>query len=165
MTAKPEFIWVPLTGKASGKMMLVDATWHDHFASHSAFVGSHGYAITRNPEGGQILVHRLVTGCRKGDGQTVDHINHNILDNRSSNLRVSGDRSINGANKHVGPDRGVYWRANRWEAKGQLNGKTYYLGRFMDKAEARRAAHEFRAKHLAGYPGDILIDADADRES
>lgn len=35
-----------------------------------------------------ISLHRFIMGCVRGDGKYVDHINHNTLDCRKSNLRV-----------------------------------------------------------------------------
>lgn len=42
------------------------------------------YIKTGNSE--QLYLHRLITDCQ--DGLEVDHINHNPLDNRKSNLRI-----------------------------------------------------------------------------
>jgi hypothetical protein len=53
-----------------------------------------GYAKTKSQ-----LLHRLLLGCTKGDGNFVDHINGNCLDNRKQNLRVTTD-SINKRNLH-----------------------------------------------------------------
>src|SRR5215470_7214120 len=51
--------------------------WHTQTNWTSGF-----YART----GRGLLMHRLITGCPKG--KEVDHINHDTLDNRRSNLRI-----------------------------------------------------------------------------
>lgn len=143
---------IPLTGKASGQHMLVDAAWAAYFEDRNVHIGGHGYA-TFNPGGRYVLVHRWIAGCFKGDGMTVDHINRNVLDNRMDNLRVSPRRTINGANREFGPDLGVYREGHAWRAQAQLRGKHVHLGRFSTKSNALRAAREWRIENMPGFPG------------
>ena len=52
---------------------------------------SSGYAIRATRRGGVCVtryMHREVCGLRAGDRLEADHINHNRLDNRRTNLRV-----------------------------------------------------------------------------
>ena len=87
-----------------------------------------------NGKWGHLSMHILLMG-----GPLVDHINHNGLDNRRSNLRVV-DKRMNAANSRPRKDsaasqyKGVGWRphANRWVARVQ--GK--HLGYFVDEVEA-----------------------------
>lgn len=90
-----------------------------------------------------LYLHRLIAGA--GPGESVDHINMDPLDNRTSNLRIA-TKSQNGANR--GADRrrigtssrhkGVSWRKHRgcWGAYIHVNGKTRYLGSFKDEKQA-----------------------------
>jgi len=65
--------------------------------------GAHNniYAIRTTNFNGKTIdlrMHRLIIGAEFGNGKDVDHINHNSLDNRKSNLRIV-DRKINLLNK------------------------------------------------------------------
>lgn len=97
----------------------------------------------------RIALHRLIAGPE--DGEQVDHVNGNPLDNRTANLRIANS-SQNGANR--GPAglksgkssryKGVSWSKskNRWLVYVHHMGKTRYVGRFTDEVEAARAYNE-----------------------
>jgi hypothetical protein len=87
-----------------------------------------------------ILMHRVILNAQPG--QLVDHINHQTLDNRRSNIRLclpSGNtfhrrKSKNNTSGFIG----VYWDGDRrrWISRIRVNGKIIRLGRFTDKREA-----------------------------
>lgn len=98
-----------------------------------------------------IALHRYLLGMMPGDTRTVDHVNHNPLDNRLSNLRVT-THSQNQQNHgkmqrkdHTKPltsvFKGVRWKRGRgkWEAQITLNGKHKYLGLYDKEEDAARA--------------------------
>lgn len=98
-------------------------------------------------------IHRYLMAARKGI--QVDHINHNTLDNRKSNLRLvtaaQNAQNKNGARKDSTSGlRGVTWseRDKRWRAQITLNRKAIHLGSFKDKEEANRVVTEARAKYM-----------------
>lgn len=64
--------------------------------------------------------------------QFVDHINHNTLDNRKSNLRIV-TKSQNQMNVNY---KGVYEINEKWLAKIKLNGKQINLGVYVFEEEA-----------------------------
>ncbi len=75
-------------------------------------------------------------------GVEVDHINHDPLDNRRSNLRAV-TRTRNAANRRSAKNsssrfKGVSWIANGWQVSTQVGGKAVYLGRFKDEVQAAR---------------------------
>ena len=63
----------------------VDASMIEKIKDIKWSVISTGY-IAGYPKGKMILLHRFVTNCP--DEMVVDHLNHNKLDNRLSNLRI-----------------------------------------------------------------------------
>lgn len=72
----------------------------------------------------------------------IDHINHNGLDNRKSNLRVV-DRATNAKNRKLNSNsksgiKGVSFcrRLNKWQAEIQIDNKQIYLGVWKSKLGA-----------------------------
>lgn len=103
-----------------------DVSWHYSICSEFGYAknGNRGY------------LHRWLTKAPKG--KEVDHINHDTLDCRRSNLRIC-DRSQNTFNHpkrktnksgHVG-----VWQSKdgRWHAEIMRNYKKIQLGSSMDK--------------------------------
>jgi hypothetical protein len=84
----------------------------------------------------------------------IDHINGNRQDNRIENLR-DVPRSLNQRNSKLQNNNrsgvsGVFWRANRWEARIYLvSGQRKHLGRFKTFEEA--VAVRKQAEMECGY--------------
>lgn len=99
-------------------------------------------------DGRKYYAHRLAWLCVYGSWPSgdIDHINHNKIDNRISNLR-DVSRSVNNQNqircKRDGTSGvlGVSWHkaAKKWSAQIALNGKCRHLGLFSEKDDARAA--------------------------
>jgi hypothetical protein len=88
-------------------------------------------------------------------GQRVDHINHDGLDNRRTNLRLC-TQSLNCGNQRVserGTSRykGVFWnkQCRKWTAFIKVDYQNKYLGLFSDEAEAARA-YDITAREYFG---------------
>lgn len=81
----------------------------------------------------------------------VDHINHNTLDNRKSNLRVctNAENSRNQilSSNNTSGYKGVTKAGNRWVAKISFNGKLIHLGTYNTPEEAAQA-YDIAAKAL-----------------
>jgi hypothetical protein len=115
-----------------------------------------GYAArtTNRPRKHHIRMHRDLLGLVYGDGLEGDHIDHDTLNNRRSNLRVV-NHAGNGQNKSghrngTSKYRGVHWhtRDKKWVAQVKVNGRHIYLGRFPSEEAAAEAARNGRALYL-----------------
>lgn len=102
----------------------------------------------------KILLHRFLTDAP--NGKVVDHINHNTLDNRLSNLRVvsnSGNSQNRRAatRKSISRIRNVY-RDNKkpgcWYVQMTVAGKSMYFGSFTDIEEAKAVAEDARKRYM-----------------
>lgn len=119
--------------------------WHRSDLQRSTY-----YCISNNSE----WLHRLIMGVTDKD-IIVDHINHNGLDNRKSNLRIctSGQNTCNclTSKNNKSGHKGVYWSKERkkWCAQISINNKTKGLGRY-DTIEEAIEAREKAAKEYYG---------------
>lgn len=104
-----------------------------------------------------VYLHQFIMN---GTENFVDHINHNTLDDRKSNLREitveqnSRYRENRNKNNKSGY-RNVSWDGYRWVVQLQVNGKNTCLGRFpKDKLEeAGKFAEEMRQKYYGKFAG------------
>jgi hypothetical protein len=117
------------------------------------------YSVAQYPIHKQIWMHRFVMNTPRG--YVVDHINHDTLDNRKSNLR-NVKNAQNMQNKRLYKNsktgiRGVHWNEEikKWYADFRVNGKTHYVGSFDDVDEARKAVEKARSIHMP-YSQDHL---------
>lgn len=138
-----------------GQIALVDASFTKLLASSnwyavwSADMGGYYARTNQTVFGGgvrrqvAIIMHRLVMGVT--DPKVfVDHINHDTLDNRLSNLRLSTVQQ-NCSNRRISTDtgctsvyKGVHWckRSGKWVASIRLNYKLKSLCYFTCEIEA-----------------------------
>ena len=88
-----------------------------------------------------IIMSRQIMNYPKN--MDVDHINHNTLDNRRTNLRMA-TRSQNKQNERLRKDnrlgiKGVCSRGNKYIAQIQFNKKKIYLGLYENREQAKKA--------------------------
>lgn len=121
-------------------------------ASRSKHVGTVGDWRNGKRKDIAILMHREIMNAPKG--MDVDHINHNQLDNRKSNLRVCTHHE-NTMNRQavvgVSGYKGVHFdtRTAKWVTQISFMGKTYHIAVFEDEAEAAKE-YDHVAKQLYG---------------
>ena len=114
----------------------------------------HGY-VSGGINGSRVKLHRLITNCP--DDKLVDHINHDTLDNRKSNLRICTS-SQNQMNTNTRIDntsgvKGVNWNKSkeRWQAYITIDKKYIYLGTFKNKDDAIKARNEAEEKYQKDF--------------
>lgn len=157
---KGDIAIIPLT---QGYVAVIDAQdvplvegfrWHAKVQRRSVYAARRRRAGSEGSE--TVRMHRVIADA--ADGMDVDHLNHDGLDNRRSNLRVC-TRSENMHNQRLSKAnttgyKGVRWsRAdNKYVACIKLRGKRIYLGAF-DNAEDAHEAYCKASKRLHGEFG------------
>jgi hypothetical protein len=126
-------------------------------------VDSKGYAIAINREDKNkkhILMHRLITGVCDVSGVEVDHIKHNKLDNRKSELRtVTKSQNMQNQSLSIANTSGVkgvsfYKKTSKWRAHIQLNKKFIHLGLFDNFEDAVKARKDAENKYFGEFSYD-----------
>jgi AP2 domain len=143
---------IPLKGaKAAGRVALVDSKDRRLVAGYSWSIldperegrRRTAYARTEIRRDGRLValyMHQLLTGW-----PMTDHINHDGLDNRRSNLRpVTPAQSAANRRPQIGSSsryKGVMWspRHRKWSAVINVSRRRRYLGLYVDEEEAALA--------------------------
>lgn len=126
--------------------------WHIHIN------GKHKYAITNVRLGVNkrtvVNLHRLILDF---PSKPIDHINHNGLDNRRSNLRVCtpSQNCMNREPRGQLQTKGIKYSNNTWSARIQRGGIRHHLGNFSTQEEAQ-AAYNMAAQVLFGEYSRIV---------
>ena len=114
-----------------------------------------GYVVDRNNK----KQHRLIMD-EYNPNIEIDHINHNVFDNRKINLRKS-TRSNNQSNAKLSKNntsgcKGVIYRkdSNKWRAVLMRNGIRYELGSYNDKKDAIKARKQAEEKYCKEWSYD-----------
>lgn len=142
---------IPLSRK---KIALIDKEDLDKIKDFGWCFDGSGYARS-TIKNKSISMHRLIMNISKE--YQIDHINHNGLDNRKSNLRICtpSQNAMNAKNRKINEVgyRGVCIDKTRthikWIARLGINGKRLYLGRHNSPEEAA-IAYKSKAKELFG---------------
>ena len=130
-----------------GEEFYFDLEDYDCIKDYCWHKAANGYIVCKRKE--NVLQHRLITNAP--DEYEVDHINHNTVDNRKSNLRLC-THSQNGMNRDAtiastSGVKGVYWysKPQKWSAEITIDGQKILLGQFTDINDAitaRKKAEE-----------------------
>lgn len=116
------------------------------------YVCAHTYLGTFQgcPKYGTQYLHRLLLGIE--DKVHVDHINHDTLDNRISNLRTTNTSENNKNREYINSNNKTGYRNvclidNKYVVQLQINGKNKVFGRFDDVESANTMAEKMREKY------------------
>jgi hypothetical protein len=156
-----------------GKVALVDDEDYEYLKIFSWYYQPAKHLeYANNKQNG--LMHRTI--CFVGmdidfkEGDVVDHVNGNGLDNRRSNLRVVTQRQ-NTQNKHVfltSKYPGVWWDKTykKWTSQISVNGKRFFLGSHKTEEAAfnayKQAVHELTGELLVCELGSSSDDGSGD---
>lgn len=127
-------------------------------------VSGNDYIMSRSVQTGEtVYLHRFVMGLYKNDtDKQVDHIYHDLLDCRKSQLRIVNNTK-NLMNQHTRHDnmlgiRGIYYDKSRDKWMSRLNCYGQHFGkRFNTLDEAINYRNSLEEKHFGEYRfrGDV----------
>ena len=138
------FAQVPLT---QGRFAIVDAEDYKMISKYKWYAHKRYYVWYAESTTRVLSMHRLIMGAK--EGQILDHINMNGLDNRKVNLRFVTPSQSNmnrrGFSKHG--YKGICYdkrcKQRPWQARIKINGKIKSLGMYGTALEAAMAYDEF----------------------
>jgi len=142
--------------KCNDGIVLVDDSAYELLAGynvHTFIANGKPYArfYVKNQPRRYTLLHRFILGAK--NGEYVDHINGNTLDNRKCNIRIctQAQNMMNTGyyKNNASGVKGVNFRkdAHKWQAYITANKKWIYLGMYDSKEDAIRARRSGEEKY------------------
>lgn len=157
---------IPLSGLAGyGRFALVDDEDYEYLSQFMWSIDNYGYAnrarkIEKNVWRPKRMHHDIIPSK---NGQIVDHINRNRLDNRRENLRIcSSTESIRnrGLNKNNSTGyKGVYYNQKRskYQAYITVNRRHIYLGAYDNPTDAARAYDKSAVENFGEFSSPNFV--------
>lgn len=137
------------------RMFLIDVEDYDKVKKYIWYVDPNGYVVSSRGNNGRAMkIHRLIMDVLDKPNIEIDHIHHNLRDNRKSELRTASrsENCINRQLEHLNNSGtiGVYQHSNgAWCAQINYDKKHIYLGyynTYEDAVAARKAAEKLYHK-------------------
>jgi hypothetical protein len=138
--------------------VLVDDTDYELVSQYTWVIKIPGKSRTPYAYSNQLgkFMHVLIMGTRG-----IDHENHNGLDNRRENLRIStAQQNMFNRRKQIKKSgsiyKGVRYRKDgmgrdRWTAQIVFSGKYIHLGTFDTEVEAAKAYNDAAVQYFGGF--------------
>ena len=129
----------------------------NYVMGYSFTMNTYGYVVYSSRKDGLCnkSLHRVIMG--EPDDMTIDHINHDKLNNCRSNLRIA-TRQQNNMNQSKRKDNksdviGVSWSktSEKWRAQIKVNNKQFHLGYFDNFEDACKARKNAEIKYFGEY--------------
>jgi hypothetical protein len=145
--------YIPLT---QGKYAVIEAADYERaamFSWHASNSGARTYACS-NIGGRNVSLHRFL--MNPPAGMVVDHIDHDGLNDRRSNLRICTQRQNLYNSRPKGRSsrfKGVCWdkARQRWVVYIRYGGRNRFIGQFADEIEAAKAYDRAAASLFGEY--------------
>lgn len=122
------------------------AVWYPNTKSYYAVRRSKRDPITKKQK--TIRMHRVILSLSNNDRRQVDHVNHDTLDNRRSNIcAVTHRENHENRRKQSKYGVGVHFdsrnKSKPFQAQAHVNGKWIHIGMFATAKEARATRKKF----------------------
>jgi hypothetical protein len=141
----------------NGKEFLFDKEDYEKIRQHKWYENYDGYVFTKI-NGVKIFLHRFVLNMQphSGDGIVVDHIDHNKMDNRKSNLRtatISQNKMNNTGYQNTSGFIGVGWHKSlkKYFVRISINKVETHVGYFEDIKDAVKARLMAEKEHYGEF--------------
>jgi hypothetical protein len=154
MTPEQDYKFIPLTKGYSAIVDAADYEWLSQWKWHTRIRhGKTAYAgrlqriekLPNHRKSHLILMARQICGLERGDKRVVDHINHNTLDNRRSNLRICL-QGQNARNRRKDKDNTSGYKGvsrnkqnGKWIVRIRFNYRQITVGTFISLEDAAKA--------------------------
>ena len=131
---------------------IIDLDDIERVKDYKWYMDGRGYAFCGTT---RKLLHRLIINAPKN--KMVDHINHNRLDNRKSNLRIctSSQNNMNRSktSRNTSGYVGVCYKPkiNKWQAYITVNKKSIHLGYYNTPEEANEVRKQAEIKYFGEF--------------
>ena len=144
----------------SEKYCLIDTEDIEKVKNYCWALSHFGYVTTHLSMNKRMFMHRLICGVENNAYGSVDHINHNTLDNRKSNLRYFESNTQNLHNldpKKTKSKTGVmniyFTRNNKYQVVYKRFNKKYTVGTFENLETAKQELYKSLEKNNFMFGG------------